>query len=48
MNALPPRGKEQNVRKIGQTPPKYTPAVFEEVRKYLIFTKNMIRWFSIQ
>lgn len=31
VNVLPPRGNEQTVRKVSQTPPKYTPAIFEEV-----------------
>lgn len=32
INPLPPRGKEGIARKINSMAPKYTPAVFEDVR----------------
>lgn len=31
VNVLPPKGKETSVKMINLVPPKYTPAIFEEV-----------------
>lgn len=38
INPLPPRGKEGISRKINSMAPKYTPAVFEDVRYFFVAT----------
>lgn len=39
VNVLPPRGKETTSKKINQTPPKYTPAIYEEVSAHITLTE---------
>lgn len=40
INPLPPRGKEGISRKINSMAPKYTPAVFEDVRCFVTADHN--------
>lgn len=40
VNVLPPRGKDGHAKKLNLSAPKYTPAIFEEVKcdkNHLIF-----------
>lgn len=41
VNVLPPRGKETTTKKTNQTPPKYTPAIYEEVSAHCLFTYRL-------